>query len=140
MSGSQLLDHSHSLFSRRRDVLARVDRLEHGRDLPHPGRGYVSEDVAVPMHNAALPGRLGEQLGRALGKPDAGIRGDQPDLLETTLLEVLEERTPARLVLLRPLANAKNLERFCTSSVPSAGRFMIRSRTRVVKRHPEGDW
>jgi hypothetical protein len=21
-----------------------------------------------------------------------------------------------------------------------AGRFMIRSRTRVVKRHPEGDW
>jgi hypothetical protein len=26
------------------------------------------------------------------------------------------------------------------TAITEAGRFMIRSRTRVVKRHPEGDW
>jgi hypothetical protein len=71
-----------------REVLAGVNRLEHGRDLPHLG-----------------------ELGRALGKPNAGIRGDQPDTLQPTFLEMLEERAPTRLIiiLLRPLADAENL-------------------------------
>src|SRR6516162_1546947 len=105
----QLLNHSSSLLTRRHHVLTGMDRLEHGRDLPHLGRGYMTEDIAVPMHDTALPHRVGEKLRGAFGKPDAGIRGDQPDPFQATLLEVLEERTPARLVLLRPLTNAENL-------------------------------
>jgi hypothetical protein len=56
-------------------------------------------------HDAPLPGRRGEELGGALGKPQAGIRDDQPD----TGVEMLEERGPTRLVLLRALADGKNL-------------------------------
>src|SRR6516164_5925474 len=55
---TQLLDHSDGLLARCGDVLAGVDRLEHGRDLPHLGRGHVAEDVAVPVHDAPLPGGL----------------------------------------------------------------------------------
>jgi len=36
---------SDGLLARCRDVLARVNRLEHGRDLSHLGRGHVAEDV-----------------------------------------------------------------------------------------------
>src|SRR5215467_3515149 len=50
-----------------------------------------------------------KELRGTLGKPNAGIRGDQPDTLQSAFLEMLEERAPARLILLRPLANAKNL-------------------------------
>ena len=32
---AQLLDHSDGLLARRHNVLAGMDRLEHGRDLPH---------------------------------------------------------------------------------------------------------
>ena len=39
----------------------------------------MAEDVAVPLHDAPLPGRLGEKLRGALGEPEAGIRDDQPD-------------------------------------------------------------
>ena len=46
---TQLLDYSDGLLARCRDVLAGVDRLEHGRDLPHLGRGHVAEDVAIPV-------------------------------------------------------------------------------------------
>src|SRR5262245_16555587 len=72
----QLLDHLDSLLARCPDVLARVDRLEHGRNLPHPGRGHVTEDIAVPMYDAPLPDSLWKELRRTLGKPNAGIRGD----------------------------------------------------------------
>ena len=94
---AQLLDHSDDLFACGHDVLARVDRLEHRRDLPHLGRGHVAEDVAVPVHDAALPGGLGEELGGTLGKPQAGVRDDQPDTAQTALLEMTKERAPARL-------------------------------------------
>jgi hypothetical protein len=67
----------------------------------------VAEDVAVPVHDAALPGRLGEELGRALGEPQAGIRDNQPQAGEPALLEVLEERAPARFVLLGALSDAE---------------------------------
>src|SRR5262249_50509511 len=80
--------------------------LEHGCDLPHLGRGHVAEDVAIPLHDdAPLPGSFWKELGRALGnKPNAGTRGDR-----TAFLEMLEERAPTRLILLRPLADAENL-------------------------------
>ena len=64
---AQLLDHLDSLLPCRRDVLAGMDRLKHRRDLPHLGRGHVAEDVAVPVHDAALPRGLGKELGSALG-------------------------------------------------------------------------
>src|SRR5262249_29207604 len=58
---------------------------------------------------APLPGSLWKELCGALGKPNAGIRGDQPDTLQSAFLEMLEELAPATLVLLRPLANVENL-------------------------------
>src|SRR6516225_287433 len=106
---TQLLDHSGGLLARCRDVLAGVDRLEHGRDLPHLGRGHVTEDVAEPVHDAPLPGRLWKELCGALGKPNAGIRDDEPDALQAAFLKMLEEFASATLVLLRPFANAENL-------------------------------
>jgi hypothetical protein len=60
-------------------------------------------------HDAPLPGSFWKELGRALGKPNAGIRGDQPDTLQPAFLEMLEERAPTRLILLRPFADAENL-------------------------------
>jgi hypothetical protein len=39
---TQLLDHLGRLFARCRDIFAHVDRLEHRRDLPDFGRGYVA--------------------------------------------------------------------------------------------------
>src|SRR5262249_32250291 len=73
---TQLLDHSDGLLARCREVLAGVDRLEHGRDLPHLGRGHVAEDIAVPVYDAPLPDSFWKELRGALGKPNAGIRGD----------------------------------------------------------------
>src|SRR5215813_7128830 len=99
---TQLLDHSDSLLACRRDVLP-------GRDPPHLGRGHVTEDVAVPVHDLPLPGRIRKELCGTLGQPNAGIRSDQPDTLQPAFLEMLEELAPATLVLLRPLANAENL-------------------------------
>src|SRR5512132_1525641 len=51
-------------------------------------------------HDAPLPGSLRKELCGALGKPNAGIRGDQPDTLQPAFLEMLEELAPATLVLL----------------------------------------
>ena len=50
----------------------------------------------------ALPGGLGEELGGALGKPQAGVRDDQPDAIQASLFEMLEERAPARFVRKHP--------------------------------------
>src|SRR5262249_1674836 len=102
-----------------------LDRpLEHIRDSSHrfgPPALTVAHDRAdrgidriwrlLPQrpHDTPLPGGLGKELCGALGKPDAGIRGDQPDPLQPAFLEMLEESAPASLVLLRPLANAENL-------------------------------
>src|SRR5262249_14488288 len=55
---TQLLDHSVGLLACCREVLAGMDRLEHGRNLPHLGRGHVAEDVAVPCTTAPLPSSL----------------------------------------------------------------------------------
>jgi hypothetical protein len=43
------------------------------------------------------------------------------------------------LAICRTLALARAAFKEAVAEKP-AGRFMIRSRTRVVKRHPEGDW
>src|SRR5262249_7960094 len=41
--------------------------------------------------------------------PMQAIRGDQSDTLQPAFLEMLEERAPTRLILLRPFADAENL-------------------------------
>ncbi len=43
------------------------------------------------------------------------------------------------LAICRSLALARAAFKEAVAEKP-AGRFMIRARTRVVKRHPEGDW
>src|SRR5262249_51854223 len=106
---TQLLDYSDGLLARCRDVLAGVDRLEHGRDLPHLGRGHVTANIAIPVHDAPLPGSIRKALSGPLGNPNAAARSDTPAPLHPAPLESLEQRAPAALVLLRPLANAENL-------------------------------
>jgi hypothetical protein len=44
------------LLVRIRRQCSGVDRLEHGRDLPHLGRRHVAEDVAIPVHDASFYG------------------------------------------------------------------------------------
>jgi hypothetical protein len=39
----QLLDHLQGLLPSRRDIFARMDRLERRRDVPDLGRRYVAE-------------------------------------------------------------------------------------------------
>jgi hypothetical protein len=48
-------------------------------------------------------------------------------------------QTYETLAICRTLALARAVFEVAIKEKP-AGRFMIRSRTRVVKRHPEGDW
>jgi hypothetical protein len=43
------------------------------------------------------------------------------------------------LAICRTIAMARAVFEVVVAEKP-AGRFMIRQRTRVVKRHPEGDW
>ena len=43
------------------------------------------------------------------------------------------------LAICRQLAFARAVFKVAVEEKPT-GKFMIRSRTRVVKRHPEGDW
>jgi hypothetical protein len=68
------------------------------------------------MNHASFPGCIGKELCRTLGEPDTGIRDDQTDSGKAALLEVLEERAPARLVLLGAFADAENLTPIATSS------------------------
>lgn len=48
-------------------------------DLAHPGPGHVPEHIAVPVHDVALPLRLGVDLGSALHQTRAGVRDHQLD-------------------------------------------------------------
>ena len=48
-------------------------------------------------------------------------------------------QTYETLAICRTLALARAVLAAAVAEKP-AGRFMIRSRTRVVQRHPEGDW
>ncbi len=43
------------------------------------------------------------------------------------------------LAICRQLAYARSVFKEAVAEKPG-GKFMIRARTRVVKRHPEGDW
>src|SRR5262249_19420683 len=83
--------------------------LSIGRDLPHLGRRHVAEDIAVPMHSAALEGRIGKELGRAPGKTHTGIGYDQPNAVEAAFPEMCEECAPASLVLLGAFTDAEYL-------------------------------
>jgi hypothetical protein len=47
------------------------------------------------VHDAALPGGLGEELGGTLGKPQAGVRDDQPDAAQTVDAGVILPRSAA---------------------------------------------
>jgi hypothetical protein len=51
----------------------------------------------------------------------------------------VSRRVRYTLAICRSLALARAVFEVAIAEKP-AGRFMIRSRTRVVKRHPEGDW
>src|SRR5215510_5363266 len=84
--------------------------------MVHPRRSRITCDNGISLsglfqrpHDAPLPCSFGENLRRALGEPQAGVGDDQPDAGKTPLLEVPEERAPARLVLLGTLTDAENL-------------------------------
>lgn len=90
-------------------VLLGVDRLQHMADLAHLGRRHLTEDIAVEMHDTALPAGLRQILGYALDQAPASVRGDQLDTLEPAVEQMAQEPRPAGLVLLGPLADAQNL-------------------------------
>src|SRR6185295_2444453 len=89
-------DHLDSLLPSRRNVLAGVDRLEHGRDLANLARGNMAEDVAVPMYDTPLPGGIREELGGTFRKPHASVR-------------LIISDAPTRFVLFGAFADAENL-------------------------------
>jgi hypothetical protein len=86
-----------------------MDRLEHVADLADLARRHVAEDIAVEMHDAALPPGIGQKLVDALDQPPAGVRGNQLDALQPAVDKVTEERRPVGLVLLGGLADAYDL-------------------------------
>ena len=60
-------------------------------------------------NDAPLPGRIRKELCGALGKPMQAYAVISRIPFNHSFLEMLEERAPARLILLHPLANAENL-------------------------------
>lgn len=69
----------------------------------------MAENVAIEVHRAALPGCVREKLRRTLGKPDVGIRDDEPNALQAACLQMLEEAQPAGLIFLGALDDAEDL-------------------------------
>ena len=69
----------------------------------------MTEDVAVEMHHAALPTRMGQIVGNALKQSTAGIRDDQLNASQAQIDKVTKERRPARLVFFSTLINVQNL-------------------------------
>jgi hypothetical protein len=63
----------------RREIFLGMDGLEHQGDLAQLASRHVAEDVAVKMHHAALPARIGEELSDALDQAHAGIGDNQLD-------------------------------------------------------------
>ena len=90
-------------------VLLGVDGLQHQRHLAQLAGRHVAEDVAVEVHHAALPARLGEVLGGTLDQAHAGIGDDQLDAAQAASLEMGQEGAPAGLVLLGALDDAEDL-------------------------------
>jgi site-specific DNA recombinase len=81
---------------------------------PPPGRNGQADKPnhrlrSDGVHHAALPAGVGEVLGRALDQAQTGVRDDQLNAGEATLLEVRQEARPAGLVLLGALADAQDL-------------------------------
>ena len=111
---AQLLDHLDDLFACGHDVLARVDCLEHRRNLPHLGRWHVAEDVGVPVHCSVAR--------RPRGRTSVALSASPRQASEMT------RRTPLRPRSLRCLRNALHpfclpwLPRRCRESVTSAAR------------------
>lgn len=63
----------------RRKIFLGMDGLERQGDLAQLAAGHVAEDVAVNVNHAALPARVGEELGGTLDQAHAGVGNDQLD-------------------------------------------------------------
>ena len=74
-----------------RKIFLGVDGLEHQRHLAQLAGGDAAEDVAVEVHHAALPARLGKVLGGALDQAHAGIGDDQLDAAQAAFFEMAQE-------------------------------------------------
>jgi hypothetical protein len=69
----------------------------------------MAEDVAVEMHHAALPARVGQIVGDAFDEATARVRDDQLHAAQAPVDQVAQEGRPAGLVLLGALADAEDL-------------------------------
>ena len=76
-------------------VFLGMDGLEHQGHLAQLAGRHMAEDVAIEVHHAALPARLGKELGGTLDKAHAGVGDDQLDTLQAAPLEVAQEGAPA---------------------------------------------
>ena len=86
-----------------------MNSFEHMGHLAHLARWHMTEYVAVEMHHAALPARIGQIVGNALNQPTAGIRDDQLNASQAPIDKVTKERGPTGPVFLGSLTNAQNL-------------------------------
>ena len=90
-------------------VLLGVDRLQHPGDHVELAARHVAEHIPVPMHDAALPLRLGVARSRGLNQAQTGITDDQADAGESARFEVAEQALPALQVLLVPFGHPQDV-------------------------------
>jgi len=105
-------------------------------------RAVATTLFASLMTLAFVPARLWKGVPSALQSPptpaavqDHWLHGFNFNVEEWDAAGLLYET----LAICRQLAHARAVFKEAVAEKPS-GCFMIRSRTRVVKRHPEGDW
>jgi len=91
-----------------------ADSVLHHAETKYPREGRTSDDRSVA------------RWCKTTGSPASTSTSIEGDRYET-------------LAICRSLALARAAFEVAVEEKPT-GRFMIRSRTRVVKRHPEGDW
>src|SRR4029077_9670546 len=91
------------------EILLGVNGLQHQRHLAQLASRHMAEDVAIEVHHAALPARLGEVLRYALDQAHAGVGDDQLDAAQAAFLEMAQKAAPAGLVLLGALDDAEDL-------------------------------
>src|ERR1700744_741367 len=90
-------------------ALLGMDRLEHARNLSHLAIRRVAEDVSVEMDSATLPLTLRKNLADGFYESSAGVRDDQLDSFEASILQVAQKASPALQVLFLALGNTQDL-------------------------------
>ena len=82
--------------------------LEHRHHLAKMFPRTHGENISIPVHNAALPFGLREEIADDFIQPQTFIRNDQPHSFESTLFQVTQEVAPGFLVFTAAFGHAKD--------------------------------